>query len=131
MKGALRCLITSVNAVAALILCAVPIPAGAENGVTDKEVVIGMCNVSSGPAAALGTGIRRGSMAYFAKVNAAGGINGRKIRVIAYDDGYEPKNTVAQTRKLVNEDKVFALFGYVGTPTSTAVMPIIAEARIP
>jgi len=105
--------------------------ARAENGVTSTEITLGMCNVLTGPAAALGTGIRKGSMVYFDKVNKAGGVNGRRIRVISYDDGYEPKNTVLQTRKLVQEDKVFALFGYVGTPTSTAIMPILAEAKIP
>jgi ABC-type branched-subunit amino acid transport system substrate-binding protein len=103
----------------------------AENGVTSSEITIGMCNVLTGPAAALGLGIQKGSAVYFDKINKAGGVNGRKIRVISYDDGYEPKNTVVQTRKLVQEDKVFALFGYVGTPTSTAIMPILAEARIP
>jgi ABC-type branched-subunit amino acid transport system substrate-binding protein len=75
--------------------------------------------------------VKKGSTVYFDKVNKAGGVNGRKIRVVSYDDGYEPKNTVAHTRKLVHEDKVFALFGYVGTPTSTAIMPILAEAKIP
>jgi ABC-type branched-subunit amino acid transport system substrate-binding protein len=105
--------------------------AHAETGVTANEIVIGMCNVQSGPAAALGTGLKKGSLAYFDRVNKAGGVNGRKIRVVTYDDGYEPKNTVAHTRKLVNDDKVFALFGYVGTPTSSSIMPIIAEAKIP
>lgn len=105
--------------------------AGAENGVTATEVTIGMCNALTGPAAALGTGMKKGSMVYFDKVNKAGGVNGRKIKVISYDDGYEPKNTVEQTRKLIQDDKVFALFGYVGTPTSSAVMPLINEAKIP
>jgi len=105
--------------------------AGAENGVTPTEITLGMCNVLTGPAAALGTGLKKGSLVYFEKVNNAGGVNGRKIRVISYDDGYEPKETVAQTRKLVDSDRVFALFGYVGTPTSTAIMPILAEAKIP
>jgi len=105
--------------------------AHAEVGVTASEIVVGMCNVQSGPASALGIGVKKGSLAYFDSVNKAGGVHGRKIRVVSYDDGYEPKNTVAQTRKLVNDDKVFALFGYVGTPTSTAIMPIIAESKIP
>ncbi len=114
---------------AAFMLC--PTAVRAEVGVTSSEVLIGMCNVQSGPAAALGTGVKKGSAVYFERINREGGINGRKVRVVSYDDGYEPKNTVAQTRKLVNEDKVFALFGYVGTPTSTAIMPILAEAKIP
>jgi ABC-type branched-subunit amino acid transport system substrate-binding protein len=105
--------------------------AHAENGVTATEVVIGMCNALTGPASALGTGMKKGSMVYFDKVNKAGGVNGRKVRVISYDDGYEPKNTVEQTKKLIQQDGVFALFGYVGTPTSSAVLPLINQARIP
>ena len=117
----------------AMLACAAMLAgsARAENGVTPTEVTLGMCNVLSGPAAALGAGVKKGSLVYFDKVNKAGGVNGRKIRVISYDDGYEPKATVTHTRKLVQDDKVFALFGYVGTPTSTAIMPMIAEARIP
>jgi branched-chain amino acid transport system substrate-binding protein len=130
MKSRFTRLATTVAASAMLLALAAG-RACAENGVTATEITIGMCNVLTGPAAALGTGIRKGSMVYFEKVNQAGGVNGRKIRVISYDDGYEPKNTVTQTRKLVLEDNVFALFGYVGTPTSTAIMPIVAEARIP
>jgi ABC-type branched-subunit amino acid transport system substrate-binding protein len=113
-----------------LLLASVPY-ALAENGVTATEVTVGMCNALTGPASALGTGMKKGSMVYFNKVNKAGGINGRKVRVISYDDGYEPKNTVEQTRKLIHDDKVFALFGYVGTPTSSAVLPLFNEARIP
>jgi branched-chain amino acid transport system substrate-binding protein len=114
----------------ALMLASVPY-ALAENGVTATEVTIGMCNALTGPASALGTGMKKGSMVYFEKVNRSGGINGRKIRVISHDDGYEPKNTVEKTRKLIHDDKVFALFGYVGTPTSSAVLPLISEAKVP
>jgi len=113
-----------------LMLASVPY-ALAENGVTATEVTIGMCNALTGPASALGTGMKKGSMVYFNKVNKAGGVNGRKVRVISYDDGYEPKSTVEQTKKLLQQDTVFALFGYVGTPTSSAVLPLINEARIP
>ncbi len=105
--------------------------AQAQSGVTAGEITIGMCNVLTGPAAALGTGVKKGSTVYFDKVNRSGGVYGRTIRLVSYDDGYEPKNTVAQTRKLLGEDKVFALFGYVGTPTSSAIMPILAEAKAP
>jgi len=105
--------------------------AGAENGVTASEITIGMCNALTGPAAALGMGMKKGSVVYFEKVNKAGGVHGRKIKVISHDDGYEPKNTVEQTRKLISDDKVFALFGYVGTPTSSAVLPLINEAKVP
>ncbi len=103
----------------------------AEVGVSENEVLIGMTNALSGPAQALGTGVKTGSLVYFEKVNRGGGVYGRKIRVISYDDGYEPRKTVGATRKLVDEDKVFVLFGYVGTPTSTAVVPIISRIGIP
>ncbi len=101
-----------------------------EQGVTNQDIIIGMSNALTGPAAALGTGVKAGTMAYFQKINNAGGVNGHKIKVISYDDGYEPKRTVENTNKLVNEDKVFALFGYVGTPTSTAVLPIINKKHM-
>jgi branched-chain amino acid transport system substrate-binding protein len=101
-----------------------------EQGVTNHEIIIGMSNALTGPAAALGTGVKAGAMTYFQKINNAGGVNGRKIKVISYDDGYEPKRTVENTNKLINEDKVFALFGYVGTPTSTAVLPIINKEHM-
>jgi ABC-type branched-subunit amino acid transport system substrate-binding protein len=101
-----------------------------ERGVAGQEIVIGMSNALTGPAAALGSGVKEGAMVYFNKLNNAGGVNGRRIRVISYDDGYEPKRTVENTNKLVNEDKVFALFGYVGTPTSTAILPIINKEKM-
>lgn len=107
------------------------ITARAEDGVTEKEIVIGMSNALSGPTAALGTGIKTGSSVYINKINAHGGINGRKIKLISYDDGYEPDKAVANAKKLLEEDKVFALFGFVGTPTSSAVMPIFSKAGVP
>jgi branched-chain amino acid transport system substrate-binding protein len=103
----------------------------AELGVTDKEIIVGMSNALSGPASALGIGMKAGAMTYFNKINASGGIHGRKIRLVSYDDGYEPKNTVENTTKLIVNDKVFALFGYVGTPTASAIVPIINKEKIP
>jgi branched-chain amino acid transport system substrate-binding protein len=103
----------------------------AEQGVTDKEILVGMSNALTGPASALGTGVKAGAQAYFNKVNAAGGVHGRKIQLISYDDNYEPKNTVDNTNKLIMTDKVFALFGYVGTPTASAIVPIINKEKIP
>jgi len=103
----------------------------AEDGVTEKEILIGMSNALSGPASALGTGMKIGATVYFDKINASGGIHGRKIKLLAYDDGYEPDKAISNTRKLIEEDKVFALFGYVGTPTSSAVMPIFSKAGVP
>ncbi|MBI1823744.1 MAG: ABC transporter substrate-binding protein [Nitrospirae bacterium] len=102
-----------------------------EEGVTDKEILIGMSNALNGPAMALGSGIKTGSSIYFNKVNLAGGIRGRRIKLVSYDDGYEPEKAVVNTKKLIEEDKVFALFGFVGTPTSSAVMPIFSKAGVP
>lgn len=104
---------------------------GADPGVSSSEVVLGMSNALSGPASALGNGVKAGAMVYFNRVNAAGGVHGRRIKVISYDDGYEPKNTVENTRKLIYDDRVFALFGYVGTPTSKAVIPLLNKEKVP
>lgn len=116
---------------AALAALALPLSAHAEDGVTDKEIRIGMANALSGPASGLGTQIKAGAEAYFAKVNAAGGINGRRITLVSLDDGYEPDKAAAATKKLIEEDKVFALFGYVGTPTSTASVPLASRSSVP
>jgi ABC-type branched-subunit amino acid transport system substrate-binding protein len=127
-----RLWLKGMTVVAAVILLACTQPASAEEqGVSANEVVIGMSNALTGPASALGTGVKSGALAYFNKVNGSGGINGRKIKIISYDDGYEPKQTVETTNKLISQDKVFALFGYVGTPTSTAIVPIINKEKIP
>ncbi|MBP9714266.1 MAG: ABC transporter substrate-binding protein [Sterolibacterium sp.] len=116
---------------AAALLFAVTGSSHAEDGVSAGEVVLGMANALSGPAAGLGTGMRDGSQAYFNKLNAAGGIHGRKIKLISVDDGYEPAKTAAATTKLIEQDKVFALFGYVGTPTSAAAVPLATKAGVP
>jgi branched-chain amino acid transport system substrate-binding protein len=100
-------------------------------GVTDTQVLLGQSVALSGPAEQLGKDMQLGASLYFNQVNAQGGVNGRKIVLKTLDDGYEPPRAVANTRKLIGEDKVFALFGYVGTPTSQAVLPIFTEARVP
>jgi branched-chain amino acid transport system substrate-binding protein len=115
----------------ALLLLAAAFPCFAENGVTQNEIVIGMSNALSGPASGLGTGLKAGAIAYIDKVNAAGGVNGRKIKLISYDDGYEPERTAAMTHKLIDKDKVFALFGFVGTPTSAAAVPFATKMGVP
>lgn len=103
----------------------------AEDGITPTEIKIGMVNAQSGPSAGLGQELSRGSMAYINKINKAGGVNGRKINVIVYDDQYDPKNTAEQTTKAVEQDKVFVLFDFVGTPTGAAAVPIIGKADVP
>jgi len=127
-----RLWLKGMTVVAAVVLLACIQSASAEEqGVSVNEVIIGMSNALTGPASALGTGVKNGALAYFNKVNSGGGINGRKIKIISYDDGYEPKQTVETTNKLITRDKVFALFGYVGTPTSTAIVPIINKEKVP
>ncbi|MBB5192864.1 ABC-type branched-subunit amino acid transport system substrate-binding protein [Silvimonas terrae] len=103
----------------------------AEPGITENEIVLGQSAALSGPAAELGKGVNRGAKAYFDYVNAHGGVNGRKIKLIALDDGYEPDRAAANTQKLIKEQQVFALFGYVGTPTSNASLPLINQNSVP
>lgn len=103
----------------------------AEDGISKSEVLLGMANAQSGAAAGLGTGIKAGAQAYFDRVNAAGGVGGRKITLLVKDDGYEPARSAAATESLINADKVFALFGYVGTPTSAAAVPVASKAQVP
>jgi ABC-type branched-subunit amino acid transport system substrate-binding protein len=110
---------------------ALALPAAAENGVTADKIVIGQVAALSGPAAALGQGMREGILAAFAEANAAGGVKGRKLELISEDDGYEPAKSVTAAKKLIDDDKVFALAGSVGTPTSAAVQPITTEIGMP
>ena len=116
---------------AGALLAATGLPVVAQEGVTDKEIRIGMANALSGPAAGLGTDLKAGAEAYLARVNAAGGVNGRKVVLVSKDDGYEPDKTAAATKALIEQDKVFALFGYVGTPTSNAAVPLASKAGVP
>jgi ABC-type branched-subunit amino acid transport system substrate-binding protein len=97
----------------------------ADDGVTSTEILLGQSAPFSGAAAGLGTEFWRGADACFSLVNADGGVQGRKIRVLAVDDAYNPSLTLPNTLKLVNESKVFALFDYVGTPTLVAALPAI------
>lgn len=103
----------------------------AEPGISAQDVRVGMVNALSGPAAGLGAGMKAGAEAYFARINAAGGVYGRRIALVSRDDGYEPERTAAMTRELSESGDVFALLGYVGTPTSRAAMPIALRAEIP
>jgi ABC-type branched-subunit amino acid transport system substrate-binding protein len=93
------------------------------------EIVLGMSAAFSGPSAALGRELYRGSLAYFAEVNARGGVNGRPIRIRAMDDGYEPVRAIRNTIALVEQEKIPLLFGYVGTPTVARVLPLIKRYR--
>src|SRR5450755_904868 len=99
-------------------------------GATDTEIKIGNIMPYSGPASAYGV-IGKTEQAYFNKVNAEGGINGRKINFISYDDGYSPPKTVEQVRKLVESDEVFLVFNALGTPTQNAVQKYHKAKKVP
>ena len=121
-------------AAALFLLCfisSVPLPAGAETGVTTAQITIGMTTALNGPAAFLGTSFRTGVETYLHAVNDAGGVHGRKIRLIAYDDGYEPKNAVVNATKLIKEDGVFCFLGNVGTPTALAIRDLLKAEKVP
>jgi ABC-type branched-subunit amino acid transport system substrate-binding protein len=95
------------------------------------ELLLGQSAPFSGPSAELGRDYREGALAWFAEVNRRGGIHGRRLRLLSLDDRYEPSKTLRNTRQLIEVDRVFALFGYVGTPTVKAILPLVDRARIP
>lgn len=108
-----------------------PTPALAETGVDDKRILFGQAAALEGPASALGTGMRTGILAAFEEANRAGGVSGRKLDLVSVDDGYEPGKAIAATNRLIEDEKVFALIGAVGTPTSNATHPIAEAAGVP
>jgi branched-chain amino acid transport system substrate-binding protein len=95
-----------------------------------KSIVLGQSAAFSGPAAQLGEQFKRGALLFFDRLNAKGGVNGRTIELKSVDDGYEPDRCKANTEKLI-KDGVFALFGYIGTPTSLAALPLASAAQVP
>jgi branched-chain amino acid transport system substrate-binding protein len=103
----------------------------AENGVTNDKIVLGQAAVFTGPAAQLGIQMRNGIKAYFDYVNEKGGVHGRKLELVTEDDRYEPSVAPGASKKLIEEHKVFALLGYVGTPTGVAHLPVINQAKVP
>ncbi len=105
--------------------------ARAENGVTADKIVLGQAAVFSGPAAQLGIQMRNGIKAYLDYVNDKGGVYGRKIQLVTEDDHYEASAAQAASRKLIEDDKVFALIGYVGTPTGVEHLKVIEPAKVP
>ena len=92
-----------------------------------SEIVLGMSGAFTGATRSLGIELYRGSKAYFDKVNSQGGIYNRKIRIVALDDGYNPAPAVRNTIELVRGEKVFALFNYIGTPTTTRALPLLTK----
>lgn len=95
------------------------------------ELVFGMSTALTGPAADLGINMRAGIEAAFAEVNAAGGCRGRRLRLVALDDGYEPARTAPNMHQLIEQEHVLAVVGNVGTPTAIAALPIANESKVP
>jgi branched-chain amino acid transport system substrate-binding protein len=94
------------------------------------EIKIGMSNAETGRIALLGVEIRQGCEAYFTRVNKEGGVAGRKLVLVDYDDRYEPVETVSNAERLIDRDKVFVLLDFLGTPTCRAILPMVNEANI-
>ena len=112
-------------------LCAAPDTRAAEAGVFEDRILFGQSAAFSGPAADLGKDLKLGIEAAFQEINGRGGVHGRKLDLISLDDAYEPELAIANTRKLIDEEQVFALIGAVGTPTSRSATPVAARAGAP
>lgn len=95
-----------------------------------NKLILGQSATFSGPAAQLGIQFHQGAKVWFDQIDAQGGVAGKSVGIKTLDDGYEPDRCAENTRKLIDED-VFALFGYIGTPTSLAALPLVKKAQIP
>ncbi len=115
----------------ALVVSLFGTAAFAEDGVSGSKILFGQVAALTGPAQDLGQGMRQGILAAFDDTNRHGGIAGRTLELKSLDDGYEPEKTVAATKEIIDTDKVFAMIGAVGTPTSKASQPIATEAKVP
>jgi branched-chain amino acid transport system substrate-binding protein len=115
-----------------LMIAAVLAPAVVfAQGVSADRIKLGQAAVFSGPAAQLGIQMRIGIKAYFDYVNENGGVHGRKLELVTEDDFYESARAPDASKKLIEEHKVFALLGYVGTPTGAAHLPVVTQAKVP
>lgn len=103
---------------------------GVARAQSEGRIVLGQSAAFSGPAAQLGIQFNQGAKLFFDQLNAAGGVGKRMVEIRTLDDGYEPDRCAENTRKLIADD-VFALFGYVGTPTSLAALPLFTQAKVP
>ena len=96
-----------------------------------SEIKVGMSGALSGPAKDLGQGMKTGIEAWFARVNSTGGVDGRTLRLVAIDDGYEPDRAARNVRGLIKDEKVFAILGNPGTPTAAVTVPIVNDLHVP
>src|SRR5579864_5131733 len=123
----------SASMTAAAVIAAAGIALAAnqyDSGATDTTIKIGNIMPYSGPASAYGV-IGRIEAAYFRKINDEGGIDGRKIDFVSYDDSYSPPKAVEQARRLVEDDQVLLIFNSLGTPSNTAIRPYLTEKKMP
>ncbi|RQH13189.1 ABC transporter substrate-binding protein [Bradyrhizobium sp. RP6] len=122
---------TYVGLTIALLAAATHSAKGDEVGVGEDAILFGQAAALEGPSSTLGQRMRQGIVAAFTEINAKGGIHGRKLQLVSRDDGYDPDRSVTQTLRLIENDKVFALIGAVGTPTAIATIPITSTRNIP
>ena len=123
--------IAATLAAAAFVLGAAPLAFAQTQGVTKTEIVIGTQLDLSGPLVAYSKQLKNGMEMRVEEINASGGINGRKLKLIIEDNGYDPKKAVLAAQKLVQKDKIFAMVGLIGTATALAAMPILFEKNVP
>ena len=116
-----------IQSAAGVCIAGISLAVRSQNG---GKIVLGQSAAFSGPASALGEQFKKGALLHFDKVNARGGVGGRQIDLQSLDDGYEPERCVANTKQLI-ERGVFALFGYIGTPTSVPTLPLATAAKVP
>jgi branched-chain amino acid transport system substrate-binding protein len=126
----MRMILNRRRALQRLSATALAATSGVSWGQSAGHIVLGQSAAFSGPAAQLGIQMNRGARLCFDAVNAAGGVNGARIELRTLDDGYDPARCKANTEKFLSED-VFALFGYVGTPTSLAALPLLRDGKVP
>jgi len=129
-----KCVLKSIFGLSLLCGCvfgsSAPARGQSAPGVTEKEILIGSCSALEGPSHFLGTETVNGAKAYFAMINDAGGVDGRKLKLVAYDDSYDPAKTQTCFDRLM-EQKVFALGFFVGTPTAVKYLPMAESSKIP
>ena len=125
--------LTAAACAATAVLGSAPVGAQPEEvpGVSSERVLFGQSAAFSGPAAELGKGMRLGIQAAFKEANDAGGVHGRRLELVTVDDGYEPEAAIRNTRRLIEDEGVFALVGGVGTPTSRSAVPVAESAGVP
>src|SRR6187431_978154 len=121
---------TAIRLIAAAALAATASLAGADQGVSKTEITIGTIQDLSGPLAGFGKQVRLGMMLRVDEINEQGGINGRKLKLLVEDSGYDPKKAVLAAQKLVNQDKIFIMIGHIGTAQNNAAMPVQFEKNV-